>query len=51
MTYNAASTPPAIGLSPYHDLASKITKEIQDKIDKALTDMKAGTLKPNRTLK
>jgi basic membrane protein A len=51
VTYNAASTPAAVGLSPYHDLASKITKDIQDKVDKALADMKAGTLKPNRTLK
>lgn len=51
VTYNAASTPPAIGLSPYHDNAAKITSDIQAKIDKALADMKAGTLKPSRTIK
>ena len=34
--YNAASTPPAIGLAPYHDNAAKITPEIQALIDTAL---------------
>jgi len=48
VVYNAASTPQAIGLSPYHDLASKITKDIQDKLDKALADMKSGALTPPR---
>jgi basic membrane protein A len=49
VTYNAASDPPAIGLSPYHDNASLITPEIQALLDKAFEDMKAGTLKPPRT--
>jgi basic membrane protein A len=48
VTYNAASTPPAIGLSPYHDNASLITPEIQALVDKAFADMAAGTLKPPR---
>ena len=46
--YNAASTPPAIGLSPYHDQAALITPEIQAKIDKAFADMASGALKPPR---
>jgi len=46
--YNAASDPPGIGVSPYHDFASLITPEIQAKVDKAFADMKAGTLKPPR---
>jgi len=46
--YDAASTPQAIGLSPYYDFKSLITAEIQAKVDKALADMKAGTLKPPR---
>jgi basic membrane protein A and related proteins len=48
VVYNAASNPPAIGLSPYHDLASLITPEIQAKIDDAFAQMKAGTLNPPR---
>jgi basic membrane protein A len=44
--YNAASTPPAIGLSPYHDNAALITPDIQAKIDTALEGLKAGTLDP-----
>ena len=43
---NATSTPPGIGLSPFHDMQSLITPEIQAKIDKAFADMKAGTLDP-----
>jgi basic membrane protein A and related proteins len=43
---NASSTPPGIGLSPFHDMQSLITPEIQAKIDKAFNDMKAGTLDP-----
>jgi hypothetical protein len=46
--YNAASTPQAIGISPYHDQAALITPAIQALVDKALADMKAGTLKPPR---
>ena len=46
--YNAASVPPAIGLSPYHDQAALITPDIQAKIDKAFADMASGALKPPR---
>jgi basic membrane protein A len=46
--YNAASTPPAIGLAPYHDQAALITPDIQAKIDKAFADMASGALKPPR---
>jgi basic membrane protein A len=49
VSYNAASTPPAIGLAPYHDMASLITPEIQAKLDKATADMASGALKPPRT--
>lgn len=48
VSYNAASTPPAIGLSPYHDNASLITPEIQAKIDDAMAKMASGELKPPR---
>ncbi len=48
--YDAASEPPAIGLSPGHDNAALITSEIQALLDKATADMKAGTLKPPRTM-
>ncbi|HLO36581.1 MAG TPA: BMP family ABC transporter substrate-binding protein [Candidatus Deferrimicrobium sp.] len=48
VTYNAASTPAAIGLSPYHDNAAMITPAIQALVDKAFADMKAGTLTPPR---
>jgi basic membrane protein A len=48
VVYNAASTPQAIGISPYHDQAALITPAIQALVDKALADMKAGTLKPPR---
>jgi basic membrane protein A len=46
--YNAASVPPAIGISPYHDQEALITPEIQKLVDDALAAMKAGTLKPPR---
>ena len=48
VTYNAASTPPAIGLAPYHDLANLITPEIQAKLDDAMAKMASGELKPPR---
>lgn len=48
VTYNAASKPPAIGISPYHDLAKLITPEIQAKIDDAMKKMASGELKPPR---
>jgi len=50
VSYNAASTPPAIGLSPYHDNESLITPEIQAKLDDAMAKMKSGELEPTRTL-
>jgi basic membrane protein A len=34
-----------VGLSSYHDSASLITADIQAKIDKAIADLKAGTIK------
>ena len=46
VVYNAASTPPAIGLSDYHDNAALITPEIQALLDTALEGLKAGTLDP-----
>jgi basic membrane protein A len=48
VVYNAASNPPAIGLSPYHDFTSLITPEIQAKLDDAFAKMKSGELKPPR---
>jgi len=48
VAYNAASTPPAIGLAPYHDLASLVTPEIQAKLDEAFDAMKNGQLSPPR---
>ncbi|HEX5014241.1 MAG TPA: BMP family ABC transporter substrate-binding protein [Candidatus Limnocylindrales bacterium] len=44
--YNAASTPPAIGLSPGHDNAALITPEIQAKIDEATAGFVDGSLDP-----
>ena len=46
VAYNAASDPPAIGLSDYHDNASVITPEIQAKVDTALAGLKDGSLDP-----
>ena len=51
IAYNAASTPPAVGLSAYHDKAALITPEIQAKIDAALEGLKAGTLDPCAPIK
>jgi len=48
VSYNAASTPPAIGLSPYHEFESMITPEIQAKLDEAMAAMASGELKPPR---
>jgi len=48
VSYNAASTPPAIGLSPYHDFESLVTPEIQAKLDDAFNAMKDGSLAPPR---
>jgi basic membrane protein A len=49
--YNAASNPPAVGLSPYHDNAALITPDIQAKIDTALTGLKDGSLDPCSPIK
>ena len=38
-------TTDSVGLSPFHDSQSLITADVQAKIDKAVADMKAGTLK------
>jgi basic membrane protein A and related proteins len=48
VSYNAASTPPAIGLAPYHDNESLITPEIQALLDDAMAKMASGELKPPR---
>jgi basic membrane protein A len=48
VVYNAASTPPAIGLSPYHEFESLVTPDIQAKIDEAFNAMKDGSLNPPR---
>jgi len=48
VSYNAASTPPAIGLAPYHEFESLITPEIQAKLDEAMAAMASGELKPPR---
>jgi basic membrane protein A and related proteins len=50
VSYNAASTPPAVGLAPYHDLESVITPEIQQLLDDAMAKMASGELTPPRTL-
>ncbi len=44
VAYNAGSTPPAVGLSPYHDNAALVTPEIQALVDAAFDGMAAGTL-------
>jgi basic membrane protein A len=49
--YNAASNPPAVGLSPYHDNAALITPDIQAKVDAALAGLKDGSLDPCSPLK
>ncbi len=49
--YSAASTPPAIGLAPYHDNAALITPDLQSKIDDALAGFVAGTLDPCSPIK
>jgi basic membrane protein A len=49
--YNAASNPPAVGLSPYHDNAALITPDIQAKIDTALSGLKDGSLDPCSPIK
>ncbi len=46
VAYNAASEPPAIGLSDYHDNAALITPDIQSKIDAAFDGFVDGSLDP-----
>ncbi len=46
VAYNAASDPPAIGLSGYHDNAALITPDIQSKIDAAIKGFEDGSLDP-----
>jgi basic membrane protein A len=43
-TLHTDITTDSVGLSPYHDSASLISADLQAKIDKAVADMKAGTL-------
>lgn len=50
VSYNAASDPAAIGLAPYHEFDSLISADIRQKVEDAFNAMKAGTLKPPRTL-
>ena len=49
--YNAASTPPAVGLSDYHDNAALITPDTQAKVDAALAGLKDGSLDPCAPIK
>jgi len=51
VAYNAASTPPAVGLSDYHDNAALITPDIQAKVDAALAGLKDGSLDPCAPIK
>jgi basic membrane protein A and related proteins len=51
VAYNAASTPPAVGLSPYHDNAALITPDIQAKIDAAFKGFQDGSVDPCSPLK
>jgi basic membrane protein A len=51
IAYNAASEPPAIGLSDYHDNASLITPEIQTLVDDALAALTDGSLDPCSPIK
>lgn len=44
--YTAASDPPGIGISPYHEFEELITPEIQADVNAAFDAMAAGTLDP-----
>ena len=46
VAYNAASTPPAIGLSDFHDNAALLTPELQTLIDTATQGFVDGSLDP-----
>ena len=41
--FNAAND--GIGVAPFHDAASQVPADVQTKLDDALAQMKAGTLK------
>jgi basic membrane protein A and related proteins len=49
--YNAKSTPPAIGLSDFHDNAALLTPELQAKIDEATQGFIDGSLDPCAPIK
>ena len=51
VAYNAASEPPAIGLSDYHDNAAVITPDIQAKIDAAFDGFVDGSVDPCAPIK
>jgi basic membrane protein A len=51
VVYDAASDPPAIGLSDYHDNADLITPEIQALVDDALAGLVDGSLDPCAPIK
>ncbi len=51
VAYNAASTPQAVGLSPFHDNAALITPDIQAKIDAGLAGLKDGSIDPCAPIK
>ncbi|HSM70880.1 MAG TPA: BMP family ABC transporter substrate-binding protein [Anaerolineales bacterium] len=48
VSYNAASTPPAIGLAPFHEFEGMITPEIQALLDEATAAMANGEISPPR---
>ena len=51
VAYNAASTPPAIGLSDFHDNAALLTPELQAAIDAATQGFLDGSLDPCAPIK
>ena len=51
VVYDASSTPPAIGLSDYHDNAAVITPEIQALLDTALAGLQDGSIDPCAPIK
>ena len=48
VAYNAASTPTAIGLAPYHDNEALITPEIQAAVDAATRGLRRRVARPVR---
>jgi basic membrane protein A len=49
VVYNAASTPPAVGLAPYHDFEDMISDDVRGLVEEAFDAMAAGTLTPPRS--